>query len=136
MLLLISPGPGAATVLADYGADVVKIEALTGDGYRKLKGAFPIDYNWLLTSRNKRSIALDLGQPEARNIVHRLARGADVFLTNFIGTQLAKYELEYDRLKGNSILVSSTLISPATEPRVQKFSAVLSMQPPGGRAQV
>ncbi|MEC9251949.1 MAG: CoA transferase, partial [Pseudomonadota bacterium] len=32
-------GPGAATVLADYGADVIKIEALSGDGYRKLKGA-------------------------------------------------------------------------------------------------
>ena len=91
-------GPGAATVLGDYGATVVKIEAQEGDRYRRLKGQYPIDYNWLLTSRNKKSIAIDLKHPNGRSVVHRLVEKADVFLTNFIGDQLERYEFEYERL--------------------------------------
>ncbi len=92
-------GPGAATVFGDYGARVVKIEPPGGDRYRTLKGAWHIDYNWLLTSRNKESLALDISKPEAREIVHDLVRRADVFITNFIGDQLAKFEYEYDRIR-------------------------------------
>ena len=91
-------GPGAATVLGDYGATVVKIEAHEGDGYRRLKGQHHVDYNWLLTSRNKKSIAIDLKRAEGREIVHRLVEKADVFLTNFMGEQLTRYDCEYERL--------------------------------------
>ena len=59
-------GPGAATVLADYGADVVKVEPLAGDGYRTLAGNYRTDYNWQLTSRNKKGLMLDIKQ-EAKN---------------------------------------------------------------------
>ena len=49
-------GPAAATVMGDYGADVIKIEPLGGDGYRGLAARYRTDYNWMLTSRNKRSM--------------------------------------------------------------------------------
>ena len=39
-------GPGAATVLADFGADVIKVEPPGGDGYRQLVGAYPVPYHW------------------------------------------------------------------------------------------
>lgn len=85
--------------MGDYGARVVKIEPPGGDRYRTLKGAWHIDYNWLLTSRNKQSLALDITKPQAREVVHELVRHADVFVTNFIGDQVEKYEYEYERLK-------------------------------------
>ncbi len=92
-------GPGAATVLGDYGADVIKIEALQGDGYRTLKGSHPIDYNWQLTSRNKRSVALNLDEADGRGVLHRLVQDADVVVVNYVGSQLARFGLEYETLK-------------------------------------
>jgi len=81
--------PAAATVLADFGAKVIKIEPPgSGDPYRhlpKLPG-YPIsphNYAWLLESRNKRSLALDLAKAEARAVLYRLASEADVFITNY-----------------------------------------------------
>ena len=81
--------PQAATVLGDFGADVVKVEPPgTGDAYRNL-GALPglpdspHDYAWLLTGRNKRSLALDLKAEKGRAVLHRLAGRADVFITNY-----------------------------------------------------
>ena len=91
-------GPGAATVLGDFGASVVKIEPPEGDRYRTLKGQWQIDYNWLLTSRNKKSLSIDIGTTEGKEIVHSLVQIADVFITNFIGDQLTKYQYEYERL--------------------------------------
>ena len=79
-------GPCAATVLSDFGADVIKIEApKTGDPWRG-RGPIPgrdVDYYWQLTSRNKRSIALDLKHASGIAILHRLVKSADVFVTNF-----------------------------------------------------
>lgn len=92
-------GPGAGTVMSDYGADVIKIEPLHGDGYRKLVGNFPVDYNWQLTSRNKRSIALDLDRSEGRAVLRRMLLDADVVLVNFVGEQLNRFGLEYEEIK-------------------------------------
>jgi formyl-CoA transferase len=92
-------GPGAGTILADFGANVIKIEPPGGDGYRALVGAYPVPYHWLLTSRNKRSLALDLGRDAGQKLMHELIAHADVFTTNFMKGQLAKYRLEYDTLK-------------------------------------
>ena len=78
-------GPFAAKTLADFGADVVKIEPPgTGDplrNWRLLKNATSVW--WQVQSRNKRSVALDLRQPEAQDIVRRLAAEADVLVENF-----------------------------------------------------
>lgn len=91
-------GPGAATVLGDFGATVIKIEPPEGDRYRTLKGSYDIDYNWLLTSRNKKSIAIDLKRTEGIELVHDLVANADVFVTNFIGEHITRYQYEYERL--------------------------------------
>ena len=91
-------GPGAATVLGDFGATVIKIEPPDGDRYRTLKGSYDIDYNWLLTSRNKKSIAIDLKREEGICLVHELVENADIFVTNFIGDHIVRYQYEYERL--------------------------------------
>jgi formyl-CoA transferase len=83
-------GPAAATMLSDYGARVIKVEPPgEGDSYRKLITLLPGEANenfyWVLDSRNKESLALDLKRPEAREALARLIRRADVFITNFPG---------------------------------------------------
>jgi crotonobetainyl-CoA:carnitine CoA-transferase CaiB-like acyl-CoA transferase len=81
--------PAAATVLSDFGADVIKIEPPgAGDPYRhlpKMPGQ-PIsahNYAWMLEGRNKKSLALDLTKPDGQIILRRLVADADVFITNF-----------------------------------------------------
>jgi formyl-CoA transferase len=78
-------GPFAAKTLSDFGADVIKIEPPgSGDPLRKwrlLKGGTSVW--WQVQSRNKRSVALDLKDPEAQQVVRELARDADVLIENF-----------------------------------------------------
>ena len=78
-------GPFAAKTLADFGADIIKIEPpTTGDPLRKwrlLKDGTSVW--WQIQSRNKRSIALDLKQAEAQDIVRQLVKDADVLIENF-----------------------------------------------------
>jgi crotonobetainyl-CoA:carnitine CoA-transferase CaiB-like acyl-CoA transferase len=81
--------PAAATVLSDFGADVVKIEPPgAGDPYRNLPNlpGYPRsehNFAWLLEARNKKSLALDLSKAEGQAVLHRLAADADVFITNY-----------------------------------------------------
>ncbi|MFF3661176.1 CaiB/BaiF CoA transferase family protein [Streptomyces olivochromogenes] len=98
-------GPAAATVLGDFGADVVKVEPPhTGDAYRALSRIPPnpqvegVNYPWQLDNRNKRSIALNLKSPSARPVLESLVRWADVLVTNFPPRTRAKLGLEYDAL--------------------------------------
>jgi crotonobetainyl-CoA:carnitine CoA-transferase CaiB-like acyl-CoA transferase len=75
-------GPTAGLVLADLGADVVKVEpAPDGDHTRRLPG-FAAGF-FAAFNRNKRSLALDLKRPEGRAVAHRLAAGADIVLENY-----------------------------------------------------
>lgn len=79
--------PAAATALADFGADVIKIEAPEGDPYRATFQAagLPVtdrNYPWELDNRSKRSLCLDLKHPEGLEVLYRLVRSADVFITN------------------------------------------------------
>ena len=98
-------GPAAATVMADFGADVVKVEPpATGDPYRYLHQMPPLpkceeDYCWLLTGRGKRSVALDLKDAEAREVLLRLVREADVFVTNYPLRVLADLRLAWRDLE-------------------------------------
>ena len=81
--------PAAATVLSDFGADVIKIEPPgAGDPYRNLPNlpGYPHsehNFAWMLEARNKKSLALDLSKPEGQAVLHRLAAQADVFITNY-----------------------------------------------------
>ena len=115
-------GPGAATVLADFGADVIKVEPPDGDGYRKLVGRYPVPYHWQLTSRNKRSIALDLTRLQGQAVLHRLVQGADVILTNFLDGQLRRFRMTYGELRQiNPRLVFAQLTGYGTQgPEVER----------------
>ena len=76
-------GPATATVMADFGADVVKIEPLDGDPYRTLLGLVTQDYPdffWALDSRNKRSLSIDMNEPEGRRMGWREFRRDPGFL--------------------------------------------------------
>ena len=99
-------GPAAATIMSDFGADVIKIEPPgEGDSYRWL-GARPggpvtaHDFASLLTSRNKRSLALDLKTDAGQAVLRRLVAGADVFLTNYPLPVRDRLKLTYEDLQG------------------------------------
>jgi formyl-CoA transferase len=79
-------GPAAATILSDFGADVIKIEPPgAGDPWRASSPVpgKPTDYYWQLTARNKRSLAVDLKHDAGLGVLRRLLAAADVFITNF-----------------------------------------------------
>jgi crotonobetainyl-CoA:carnitine CoA-transferase CaiB-like acyl-CoA transferase len=94
-------GPGAARHLADFGADVIKVEAPAGDGVRRM-GWFPPEggdsYTWKLLGRGKRSVTLDLKSEEGRDALLRLAREADVLIENFRPGTLERLQLGPDVL--------------------------------------
>src|SRR5258708_17063116 len=82
-------GPGAATVLSDFGAEVIKIEPPgTGDPHRNTYKIPPQprssdNYAWHLDNRNKRGMAVDLKSPHSREILERLVKWADALVANF-----------------------------------------------------
>ena len=96
--------PAAATVLSDFGADVIKIEPPgAGDPYRNLPNlpGYPAsahNFAWLLDNRNKRGLALDLAKPEGQSVLHKLAEQVDVFITNYPPQVRAKLGITYDHL--------------------------------------
>jgi len=89
-------GPACGLVLADLGADVIKVEPVGGDRTRRLLGAgsgfFP------MFNRNKKSIAIDLHTPEGAEVARRLCASADVVAENFKPGTMHKYGLDYDSL--------------------------------------
>jgi crotonobetainyl-CoA:carnitine CoA-transferase CaiB-like acyl-CoA transferase len=95
--------PAAAGLLADWGADVVKIEAPQGDPMRDAFGAIaglpvPSSPPFDLDNRGKRSVVLDLRDAGARAAARRLAGAADVFVTNFRADALARLGLDHASL--------------------------------------
>ncbi len=98
-------GPVAATILADYGADVIKVEMPgVGDGYRALAGApgmpaADVNYTWLMDARNKRSLTLNLKDPRGKAILLRLVADCDVYVTNQPMPMRRALGLCYDDLK-------------------------------------
>lgn len=86
-------GPSAAAILADWGADVIKVEPPEGDPFRGLfAGVLEFEGNppFELDNRGKRSVALDLDTPEGLEVVRRLVDTADVFISNLRPRALAK----------------------------------------------
>ena len=92
-------GPLAATLLADFGADVIKIEHPKGDPVRG-HGASKdgVGLWWKMLSRNKQAITLYLGSPEGQEIFRRMVRDADVVVENFRPGTLERWGLGYDVL--------------------------------------
>ena len=101
-------GPTCGLVLADLGAEVIKVEPLEGDNTRRLQGAGAGFYP--IFNRNKKSIALDLKSPEGMEIVLQLIDGADAVTENFRPGALDKLGLGYaDLSRRNPRLVYCTL---------------------------
>jgi crotonobetainyl-CoA:carnitine CoA-transferase CaiB-like acyl-CoA transferase len=101
-------GPSCGLILADLGAEVIKVEPLEGDNTRRLMGAGAGFY--AIFNRNKKSLALDLKRPEGHEIVLKLAGSADVVTENFRPGALEKMGLGYaDLARRNPRLVYCTL---------------------------
>jgi len=102
--------PAATAVLADWGADVIKIEPTWGDWQRSLvsfnrgplllhleKGDIELHFEFL--NRSKRSVALNLRTENGRKVLYKLLEDADIFATNYSMDVLKKYSLDYASLK-------------------------------------
>jgi crotonobetainyl-CoA:carnitine CoA-transferase CaiB-like acyl-CoA transferase len=92
-------GPAAAGIMADWGADVVKVEAPTGDPQRRIFAAVGIERDlpnpaFAQDNRGKRSIVLDLATSEDRSVLERLLARADVFVTNLRPDALGRLDLD------------------------------------------
>ncbi len=97
-------GPYATMLLADLGADVVKVEGPAGDDTR---GWVPptrdgVGTYYLSVNRNKRSIALDLKDPADLEVAHALSGKADVFIQNFKPGGLRRFGLDYDAVRARN----------------------------------
>lgn len=96
--------PGAATVLSDFGAEVIKVEPPgKGDPQRYLGRVPPspvakANYDWHLANRNKRGMVIDLKSPGGTTILRRLVEWADVVITNFPHGTREKLHLGYDEV--------------------------------------
>ena len=109
--------PGAAAILADMGADVIKIEPLTGDAVRGLirpprvpDGSPDIDYSFTVDNRGKRSVAVAINKPEGTEVMQRLVSNADVFVCNLLPQRQARFSLDPETLLGiNPKLIHATL---------------------------
>jgi formyl-CoA transferase len=96
-------GPGAAVILSDFGADVIKVEPPAGDTWRIGYKIPPVpsakdNYPWHLNNRNKRGLAFDLKSPEAEDVLRRLAEWADVMIVNTPHPAREKLKLSYETL--------------------------------------
>ena len=108
----VMAGPWAGQLLADLGADVIKVERPGGgDDTRGLGPAVPQGARWQRNSASraifsaptaaKRSLTLDLSKPKGQEIVRSLAARSDILLENFKVGTLARYGLAYDDLKAS-----------------------------------
>jgi crotonobetainyl-CoA:carnitine CoA-transferase CaiB-like acyl-CoA transferase len=89
-------GPTCGMLLADLGAEVIKVEPITGDNTRKLVGSGAGFFSTF--NRNKKSIAVDMNDPRGREIVLKLAARADIFSENFKAGSMARLGLDYASL--------------------------------------
>jgi (R)-2-hydroxy-4-methylpentanoate CoA-transferase len=97
--------PTCGRMFADWGADVIKVEAPSGDYFRSYGEVVKTSMNeeenplWDLMHANKRGIVVDLKDAKAREILYKLLDGADVFLTNVRPAALQKLDLDYETLE-------------------------------------
>jgi len=128
-------GPVAAQHLADFGAEVIKVERPQGGdqgrGVRSIK-ALPVgDWNqyFLVINRNKKSMALDLKKPAGREIMYRLVEKSDVFLSNMGVELLESWQLGYEKLSAvNPRLVYATNTGYGRFGQVNKPSFDMTVQ--------
>jgi crotonobetainyl-CoA:carnitine CoA-transferase CaiB-like acyl-CoA transferase len=93
-------GPYGCTLLADLGAEVIKIESPQGDMLRQFPSSLPGESRFFLgTNRGKRALALDLKEPDGLKVLLRMVESADVLVQNFRPSVPARLGIDYPRLK-------------------------------------
>ncbi|MBB3674997.1 CaiB/BaiF CoA transferase family protein [Modestobacter versicolor] len=133
-------GPYATMLLADMGAEVVKVEGPAGDDTRSWQPPVRdgVSTYYLGVNRNKRSVALDLKDPDDRAVAQELARRADVVVENFKTGGLARFGLDYDSVAaGNPRVVYASITGFGSQPEgaplpgydliVQAISGLMSL---------
>ena len=129
-------GSYGAMMLADLGARVIKVESLEGDSFRELPGF----YGW---NRGKRSIAVNVKDPDGRAIVHRLAEQADVVMENMRPGVVERLGVDYATLREvNPRIVYCSVTAfgsdgpyrdrPGFDPLIQAMSGIMTLQGFGG----
>ncbi len=115
--------PSAAAILADMGADVIRVEPPQGDPWRGQQrparvddpAAAAFDYQFTVDNRGKRSIAVNLEDPQGQSVVHRLVAGAHIFICNLLPERQQRFGLDPATLAGhNPGLVHATLTGYGT----------------------
>jgi len=109
--------PSAAAVLADWGADVIKVEPLSGEPQRGIRALGALTFNggqlsWRaeLHNRNKKGLAVDLKKASGRDILYQLVKRSDVFMSNYEVSSLKRLELDYASLsRVNSKIIYAIL---------------------------
>ena len=136
-------GPLAGAMLADLGASVVKIEGTTGDPFRWVPPMHNgLSAHYLAVNRHKRSIALDLRNPEGQAIAKSLAAAADVMIVNIRPAAMKRLGLDYETLKQTNPSLIYVMISgfgpdgpyadrPAYDQVIQGLSAAMYLQSDG-----
>ena len=134
-------GPSCGMILADLGAEVIKVEPVDGDRTRRLRGFGAGFFGYF--NRNKKSLALDADSPEGRKVLVKLLQSADVMIENFAPGSMAKRGLGPDDLeKINPRLVYCALKGflpgpyekrPALDEVVQMMGGLAYMTGPSGR---
>ena len=126
-------GSFCGMLLAQLGADVIKVESLAGDSFRSMEFAF---MGW---NQGKRSLALDLGKPDGIALARDLAAGADMVLENMRPGRMARFGLDYESLAAlNPRLVYMSIsgygargpeyIQPGFDPILQARSGMMAAQ--------
>ncbi len=139
-LTSVLAGPAGTQILADYGADVIKVEAPGGDimrhaGHMKHEGMGPV---YLHANRNKRSIVIDLKQAEGRAVLLDLVRDADLFVHNVRPAAMSRLGLDYADLAAvNARVICLAVVGfdqrgpyaplPAVDDAIQGISGMASL---------
>ncbi|WP_299972948.1 CoA transferase [uncultured Pseudoteredinibacter sp.] len=136
-------GPLCTQIMADQGAEVIKIEPLAGDLVRHLGPILApgLSATFLSLARNKKSLALDLSKEASQQLIKRLCRDADVFICNSRPGVMAKHGLDFESLKQhNPKLVYAAITGfgeqgpmaeqRAYDPIIQALSGMVSLQEP------
>lgn len=117
-------GPWAGQVLSDAGADVIKIEPLTGDAWRGHGAIAPYEgRGYIQVNRGKRGIALDLKHPQSACIIRKLTKEADAVISNLRPDTLKKLGIDYATLKEVNPMLVYVMLTALEDPEGAKYRA-------------
>ncbi len=119
-------GPFCSQYLADYGAEVIKIERMDGGDQARTWGPFKNNYSAYYASfnRGKKSITLDIKREEGQKIIYDLIKNADIVCSNFKAGTLEKYGVGYEQMKRiKPDIIYATISGFGTKGELSKFAA-------------